>query len=105
MRGDLEHHTLGLADFELLRSWGFNPWAHPLPAEARKMVLVGRLQRKLGVTPVDGRYGPHTNAAYLRRSPNERPHVGPELGLICATYLLERLCTRHIHDYTYTHIE
>lgn len=64
-------------DQALLRSWHIQ-WGEPLAPNARKIVLIGRLQRKLRVI-VDGLYGPHTENA-LRREGN--PTLGPELSHI-----------------------
>lgn len=77
---DLEAKELDDADHALLRAWHIQ-W-EVSSEKAREVVLVGRLQRALGVYVVDGMYGPHTHDA-LRRQ--ELP-LGPELSRIVQTY-------------------
>jgi hypothetical protein len=66
-----ERRELDDRDRELLRKWGFRTTD---PARDRRLVLVGRLQRALGVTD-DGRYGPNTH----ENQREKRLPLGPEL--------------------------
>lgn len=59
-----ERAELDDLDRALLRKCGLGEDA----PEARSLVLVGRLQRRLGVTD-DGRYGPHTHTMLRRKEP------------------------------------
>lgn len=71
---DLESKELTQIDLKLLRSWHMNSES----PGARKLVLVGRLQCKLGVLVVDGKWGPQTATALKK----QEPALGPELSHI-----------------------
>jgi len=77
---DLERKELDWDDFLLLRSH----YLTPASDAAREFVLVGRLQRALGMlgSDVDGIYGPRTHAALQRK---ELP-LGPELSAIVSRW-------------------
>ncbi|MDE3097033.1 MAG: hypothetical protein KGK07_13675 [Chloroflexota bacterium] len=50
-------------DEEMAHLGGAHVIVRAKPDQVRRKVMVGRLQRALGVTPVDGIYGPNTNRA------------------------------------------
>lgn len=74
----LEWVGLDHNDRALLKAWQMT---EERPG-ARKMVLVGRLQRELRLTgailTIDGLYGAHTDHA-LRIAEEQCEHLGPEL--------------------------
>lgn len=74
-----ETEAVSAAEHCVLWMWGLSE-QHPL---ARELVLVGRLQRVLGVT-VDGLVGPRT-LAMVRLY---RPSLGPELTRILCFHAL-----------------
>jgi hypothetical protein len=78
---DLERKELDWADRMLLRSH----YLAPASATAREIVLVGRLQRALGMlglSDVDGIYGSRTHAALHAKE----LQLGPELAAIVSRW-------------------
>jgi|WetSurMetagenome_2_1015567.scaffolds.fasta_scaffold331099_3 hypothetical protein len=84
---NLEWNGFDRFDLDLLRSWNLT---RESPG-ARKMVLIGRLQRELGflskggnyafAIAIDGRYGPHTDKR-IRIEEEDGEPLGPELAAI-----------------------
>jgi len=77
---DLESKEITEADLELLRLWCLTP----ADFGARRIILVGRLQRELRVI-VDGKWGPRTSATLEKRE----LQLGPEL-----SHVVERAKTQ-----------
>jgi len=76
---ELERESLDQDDINLLRRHGLAA-PHLQGEKTRQIVLVGRLQRALGLTGLnrDGRYGPRTHELLRQK---ELP-LGPELSKI-----------------------
>jgi hypothetical protein len=77
-----ESHELSSEDRELLARWK-RPDFDASTGKGREVVLVGRLQRYLGIKIVDGQYGPRTAEDYRRRV---GLLLGPELAAIVRAY-------------------